>query len=130
MIDLVLRLLASVVLGLVVGIERQITHRPAGLRTHALVSLGACLFTITSISYFSADPAVIVSTVVLGVGFIGAGCIIGSGKQVQGITTATSLWAAGAIGVAVGTGDYIMGLVVAVLVVLILQLRKVEEFLK
>lgn len=129
-IELIIRLLVSVTLGLMVGIERELAHKPAGLRTHALVSLGACLFTIVSVYYFSMDPARIAASIVLGVGFIGAGSIIGAGGHVQGITTAATLWIVAAIGLTVGTGNYLIGLVTAILVVLILQLRKIEKSIK
>lgn len=129
-IEPIIRLLVSVILGLMIGIEREAAHRPAGLRTHALVSLGACLFTLISASYFSMDPARVAASVAVGVGFIGAGCIIGSGKHVQGITTAASLWVVAAIGLTVGTGNYLIGLVTTILVILILQIKKVEKFIR
>jgi putative Mg2+ transporter-C (MgtC) family protein len=125
--ELVIRLLVSVTLGLMIGIERELAHKPAGLRTHALVSLGACLFTIISTSYFLVDPARIASGIVLGVGFIGAGCIMATRGHLQGITTAATLWATAAIGLAVGTRNYLIALVTAILVVLILQLKKIEK---
>lgn len=129
-IELIIRLLVSVTLGLMVGVERELAHKPAGLRTHALVCVGACLFTIISVSYFLMDPARIVASIVVGVGFIGAGCIIGSGKQIQGITTAASLWTTAAIGLVVGTGNYFIALIATILVVLILQIKKFEKSLE
>jgi len=75
-IEMIAQLLLAVVLGILVGAEREIVHKPAGLRTHALVSLGACLFTIISVHHFNMDPARIAAGIVAGIGFIGAGSII------------------------------------------------------
>jgi len=114
-----LSLLLAVVLGAIVGIEREFTHKPAGLRTHMLVSLGSCLFTVVSVS-FAVDPARIAAGIVAGIGFIGAGTIWAEKDKVQGITTAASLWATAAIGLTAGIGDYPLAVVVTFLVVLIL----------
>ncbi|MCW4007105.1 MAG: MgtC/SapB family protein [Candidatus Bathyarchaeota archaeon] len=114
-----LNLLLAVALGAIVGIERELTHKPAGLRTHMLVSLGACLFTIVSVS-FAVDPARIASGIVAGIGFIGAGTIWGEKDKVKGITTAASLWATAAIGLTTGIGDYPLAAVVTAVVVIIL----------
>ena len=89
-------LLLAVALGGVVGIERERIHKPAGLRTHMLVCLGSCLFTIISTS-FSTTPAQIAAGIVAGIGFIGAGTIWAEKDKVQGITTAASLWATAAV---------------------------------
>jgi putative Mg2+ transporter-C (MgtC) family protein len=115
-------LLISVLLGAIVGIEREITHKPAGLRTHMLVCLGSCLFTLVSIG-FSVDPARIAAGIVAGIGFIGAGTIWSEKDKVQGITTAASLWATAAIGLATGIGDYPLAAAVTILVFLILLAR-------
>lgn len=112
-------LLLAVALGAIVGIQREKAHRPAGLRTHMLVSLGSCLFTIVSIS-FSLDPARIAAGIVAGIGFIGAGTIWAEKDKVKGITTAASLWATSAIGLTVGIGDYPLAAVVTLLVFIIL----------
>lgn len=112
-------LLLAVALGAIVGIEREVTHKPAGVRTHMLVSLGAALFTIVSIS-FSIDPARIASGIVAGIGFIGAGTIWAERDKVKGITTAASLWATAAIGLTTGVGDYPLAVLVTILVVVIL----------
>jgi putative Mg2+ transporter-C (MgtC) family protein len=126
-IEMIARLLLAVVLGILVGMEREIVHKPAGLRTHALVSLGACLFTVISIDYFDVDPARIAAGIVTGIGFIGAGSIIAEKGHVQGITTAASLWCVAAVGLAVGVGAYVLAVVSSVLVFGILWLRKAEK---
>jgi putative Mg2+ transporter-C (MgtC) family protein len=116
-------LLLSIALGAIVGIEREIAHRPAGLRTHMLVCLGACLFTIMSTS-FGGQPAQVAGGIVAGIGFIGAGTIWGEKDKVKGITTAASLWATAAIGLTVGTGDYPLAIAVTILVFIILASDK------
>ena len=115
-----LSLLLAVALGAVVGTERAITHKPAGLRTHMLVLLGSCLFTIVSIS-FAIDPARIAAGIVAGIGFIGAGAIWAEKDKVKGITTAASLWATAAIGLTTGIGDFPLAITVTALVFLILS---------
>jgi putative Mg2+ transporter-C (MgtC) family protein len=112
-------LLLATALGAIVGIEREITIKPAGLRTHMLVSLGSCLFTLISVG-FDFDPARIASGIVAGIGFIGAGAIWAEKDKIRGITTASSLWVTAAIGVTVGIGDYVLALIVTGLVFLIL----------
>jgi putative Mg2+ transporter-C (MgtC) family protein len=126
-VEMIVRLLLAVVLGILVGVEREISHRPAGLRTHALVSLGACLFTIISIDYFNMDPARVAAGIVTGIGFIGAGSIIAEKGRVQGITTAASLWCVAAIGLATGAGAYVLAVVSTVLVFGILWLKRAEK---
>ncbi|HJH27822.1 MAG TPA: magnesium transporter MgtC [Methanophagales archaeon] len=126
-IEIIARLLLAVVLGILVGTEREVVHKPAGLRTHALVSLGACLFTVVSIDYFDVDPARIAAGIVTGIGFIGAGSIIAEKGHVHGVTTAASLWCVGAIGLAVGVGAYVLAIVSSALVFGVLWLSKVKK---
>ncbi|WP_456478560.1 MgtC/SapB family protein [Geoglobus ahangari] len=124
-----LALLLSAALGGVIGYERSKVHKPAGLRTHILVSLGSCLFMILSVKFFD-DPARIAAGVVSGIGFIGAGTIIAERREktkVVGITTAASLWVTAAIGMAVGMGEYAISVFTTILTYVILQLKKVEE---
>ena len=123
-IDLVLRLILAVVLGGIVGIERELVHKPAGLRTHMLVSLGSCLFTVISVYDFGMDPARIASGIVAGIGFIGAGAVIAERSRVVGITTAASLWVTASIGLAAGVGNYTLSITTAILVFAILFMRK------
>lgn len=125
----ILALSLSALLGGVIGYERSKVHKPAGLRTHILVSLGSCLFMILSIKFFD-DPARIAAGVVSGIGFIGAGTIIAERRErtrIVGITTAASLWVTAAIGMAVGMGEYILAAFTALLTYGVLQLKKIEE---
>ena len=130
----VLRLLLSVLLGGLVGLEREIHGRAAGLRTHILVCVGSTLFMITSLlvcarySHFGeADPSRIAAGVVTGIGFLGAGAIIRYGASIRGLTTAASIWAVAAIGLAVGGGLYVAAAVTSFLVVIVLFLSRLEE---
>jgi putative Mg2+ transporter-C (MgtC) family protein len=122
-----IKLFISICLGGLVGLERQIKRKPAGLRTHMLVSLGACLFTVVSITQFHADPARVASGIVTGIGFIGAGTIMASKMQIKGITTAATLWVTAAIGLAVGADLYFSAVIGAVMVFVILQLWRIED---
>jgi putative Mg2+ transporter-C (MgtC) family protein len=115
-VELGLRVLGAAVLGGAVGLERQLRHQSAGFRTHILVSLGACLFTLAgaySVAPFfgrgaddaiSFDPTRVAAQVVSGIGFLGAGAILRIGPNVRGLTTAAALWVTAAIGLAVGLG--------------------------
>lgn len=131
---IVFRLLLSAVLGAVVGIEREVHGRAAGLRTHILVCLGSALFMITSVLISTqyghlggVDPSRIASGVVTGIGFLGAGAIIRFGTSIKGLTTAASIWAVAAVGLAVGAGLYIAAGVTAFLVLVVLFLSRLEE---
>ncbi|HET8568680.1 MAG TPA: MgtC/SapB family protein, partial [Candidatus Limnocylindria bacterium] len=95
-------------LGAGVGLERELHQRPAGFRTHALVALGAAMFTVVSreMAGPNADPTRIAAQIVTGIGFLGAGAIIRHGLAVRGLTTAASLWIVAAIGMAVGAGYF------------------------
>lgn len=121
-------LLIAVVLGAIVGLERERAHRPAGLRTHMLVSLGSCLFTLMS-AQFSGQPAQVAGGIVAGIGFIGAGTIWAEKDKVKGVTTAASLWATAAIGLTTGLGDYPLAAAVTALVFFILFSKYIVAFL-
>jgi putative Mg2+ transporter-C (MgtC) family protein len=118
-LETLISLLLAVALGAVVGIERESAHRPAGLRTHMLVCLGSCLFTLMS-SSFGGQPAQVAGGIVAGIGFIGAGTIWAEKDKVKGITTAASLWATAAIGLTLGVGDFLLASIVTLLVLIIL----------
>jgi putative Mg2+ transporter-C (MgtC) family protein len=121
--EMVIRLVIAAFLGAVIGYERARAKKPAGIRTHLLVCMGAALFTVISIWGFSgnADPSRIAAGVVVGVGFLGAGTILRQERGVAGLTTAATIWAVAAIGVAIGTGLYIAGAVAAGIVPLALR---------
>lgn len=123
--ELVARLVLAVVLGGIIGLEREVLEKPAGFRTHILVALGAATFTLISLYGFfgsGADPARIASNIVVGIGFIGAGTIWRHPTGVGGLTTAASLWTVAAIGTAVGSGFYPVALLATALAWAVLYL--------
>ncbi len=126
-IEVLIRLVIAVVLGAAIGLEREYSHKPAGLRTHMLVCLGAALFTTVSIFSFGQDPARVAAGIVTGIGFIGAGSIIASRGHVHGLTTAATMWVTAAVGLAIGLGEYVISIVITVIIFLILNLRRVER---
>src|SRR5262245_44900690 len=107
-LEMIGRLLMSALLGTLVGIERQWRHKNAGLKTNALVSIGATAFGLIALGSFGpgGNPTQIAASVVTGIGFIGAGVIMHRGASVQGINTAATLWAAAGMGLAIGQGAY------------------------
>jgi putative Mg2+ transporter-C (MgtC) family protein len=130
-LEIVLRLILAAVLGGCIGYQRELAHKPAGLRTHALISLGSALFTIVSVFGFGSqgvDASRIAAGVVTGVGFIGAGVIFRGmrGDMVMGLTTAASVWVSAAVGLAAGAGMYIIAPTVTILTVLILFFPRVK----
>jgi putative Mg2+ transporter-C (MgtC) family protein len=133
-LDLALRLTVGLVLGAIIGFERELSRQPAGFRTHSLVSLGAALFTVVSAFGFSGsavDPTRIAAQIVSGIGFIGAGTILQYRGHIRGLTTAASLWSVAAVGTAAGAGLYVVALVGTVLILVILSLLdSVENFTK
>jgi putative Mg2+ transporter-C (MgtC) family protein len=125
--EALLRLLIAAGLGGAVGLERELRDHEAGFRTHLIVSLGACVFTLVSAYAWSDwtfsqrtgtvfDPTRIAAQIVTGIGFLGAGAIIVRGVSVRGLTTAATLWVVAAIGMAAGTGYYEVAIGAAVLV--------------
>ncbi len=124
-IDILYRLILSTLLGGLVGIERQIHHKPAGLRTHILVCIGACMCMIIGLSLNKEfgegiDPSRIAAQVVSGIGFLGAGTIMVTRASVKGLTTAASIWATSALGLAIGNGMFFTASVAAILMVTVL----------
>ncbi len=103
-IELFKQLLLALFLGAAIGVEREVAHKSAGMRTHALVALGSALFTIVSGSLTgpTIDPTRIAAQIVTGIGFLGAGMIVFDQSRVKGLTTAAGVWTAAAIGMAVG----------------------------
>ncbi len=133
--EVVLRVLIAAGLGTLVGIERQWRSQPAGARTHALVASGAALFTLAGAYGFpeltrgpNVDPMRVAAQVASGIGFIGAGAILREGVSVRGLTTAASLWASAALGVASGAG-FLRGALVGfgIVLLVLLALRAVRD---
>jgi putative Mg2+ transporter-C (MgtC) family protein len=129
------RLVVSLILGSLIGMEREIHGRPAGLRTHALVCMGSAVFAMTSFYCgpwkANNDQSRIAAQIVSGVGFLGAGTIIQQGSSIRGLTTAASIWSAAAIGLAVAMGGSMMyvGLVGTILILATLHVMdRVDKF--
>lgn len=108
---MLLDILLAIILGFAIGFEREITNKWAGLRTHMLVCLGSCIFTLLSIHAFpvfahspQADPARIAAQILTGIGFIGGGTVLRHGYSIYGLTTAATLWITASIGMACGCG--------------------------
>ena len=128
--EILLRLVCAMIVGLVIGTEREYTHRPAGMRTHILVSLGACIAAVTGELLFhhytqlggTADPARLSAQVITGVGFLGAGTIMKAGSSVKGLTTAASVWAVACLGIASGFGYYTLAILGMLLILVTLTI--------
>lgn len=122
-IELSLLLLLAAFLSMVIGLEREFKEQPAGLRTHMLVGVGSCLFTILSAHAFAeGDPTRIASQILPGIGFLGAGTILQRQYGVKNLTTAASIWATAAVGMAVGSGAWFLAIAGTLLVWIILEL--------
>ncbi len=127
--EIIFRLILAIILGGVIGMERESRHRPAGFRTHILVCLGSATIMVMSELMFTKyqakfgitfDPTRIAAQVVSGIGFLGAGTIIHYGSNVRGLTTAASLWAMSAIGLAVGAGFYFLAIAAVIIICIVL----------
>lgn len=127
-IDMIVRIGLAFVLGGLIGMERESMNRPAGFRTHILVCVGSALVIYTNIlmskdylGIIDIDPGRIGAQVVSGIGFLGAGTIIKEGLSVKGLTTAASLWVVACIGLAIGSGYYLLSIVTTLFILVILQ---------
>jgi len=132
--QIIIRLILSVILSGLIGLERQVHRRTAGLRTHILVCLGSCHIMLTSMYVFdiykdnvALDPARIAAGVITGIGFLGAGTIIRERQEVKGLTTAASLWVVAGIGLAVGVGFYNAAVYTTALTLIVLFLLRYLE---
>jgi putative Mg2+ transporter-C (MgtC) family protein len=138
---IILRLALALLLGGLLGLERELRGQAAGLRTHLIVCLGACLFTLVSIyagealpgaepSIVRADITRIASQIVVGIGFLGGGAILRHGTSIHGLTTAANLWLTASVGMAVGMGFFVGAAVTVAFALLVLVgLRPVERLL-
>ena len=142
-IDFIIRISFALILGFLLGLERELTNKYAGLRTHILVCLGACIFTIISIYGFPTyaagdnvmveqatgvrDTARIAAQVVSGIGFIGAGAVLRNGPMIIGLTTAATLWISAAIGMTCGVGMFDVAIITTIASVAVLTVVRIFE---
>jgi putative Mg2+ transporter-C (MgtC) family protein len=133
--DIAIRLLVSLIIGTIIGLEREMQHKTAGLRTSVLICFGSTIFTIGSIEFAygttGVDPSRIAAQIVTGIGFLGAGAIIQTRGSVHGLTTAATIWVMAALGLAVGLGSYVLALAGALIALVILNpFQKIEAAVK
>lgn len=130
--DLLIRVFAAAVIGILIGIDRETHHRPAGLRTHVLVCIGAAIIalieqlTVADViglrsEQINVSMGRLTATVISGIGFIGAGTIMFSERRVIGLTTAASLWCTAGLGLAVGAGYLVLALICCIVILLVLK---------
>lgn len=132
--EIILKLVMAVLLGMFIGAERLLVHKEAGMKTHALVSMGAALFVLFSesltekyINLSGLNPAMIASNIVVGIGFLGAGMIMFRDSQTRGLTTASGLWVTAGIGMASGFGLYSLAIIATILVLFIFVVMNIFE---
>jgi putative Mg2+ transporter-C (MgtC) family protein len=130
-VELVQRLLTAALLGAVLGFERELRQKSAGLRTNILIAIGSALFTLMSYELAGeaagADPGRVAAQIVTGIGFLGAGAIMRTDSGVHGLTTAAAIWVNAAVGVAAGGGEYHLAFIAtAVTVAVLLVLHPLE----
>ncbi len=128
--DILLRIALSMVLGGVIGFERERDNQPAGLRTHMILVIGACLAMILSINIGAVshtDPGRIAAQVISGIGFLGAGAILRFGFNVKGLTTATTLWTMAIVGLVIGAGYYWIAIITTIIMLIVLAALNVIE---
>jgi len=131
-LELIQRLLTAALLGMVLGIEREMRQKDAGLRTNILIAVGAALFTLMSIEMSGpyGDPGRIAAQIVTGIGFLGAGAIMRTDTGVQGLTTAATVWVNAAVGVAAGGGSYHLAFIATgVTLAALLVLQPIERLI-
>ncbi len=125
--DMLIPALVAMACGAFIGLEREWHRHFAGMRTHALVCLGACAFVVVSLSLHDNSQTRVMGQVASGLGFLGAGVILKDGLKVHGLTTAATIWVAGAVGSICGTGHYLDAIVVSWLVVILNTLKLKQD---
>jgi putative Mg2+ transporter-C (MgtC) family protein len=127
-IEALVRVFIAGVVGAIVGLERELAGKPAGVRTYALIGMGASIFTVGAIAAFGpGDPgARVAAQIVTGIGFLGAGTILHTRNRIVGLTTAAGIWVVAAVGMVIGSGLYVLGIGSAVLLVLLLRFLRTD----
>lgn len=116
---MIIKLLVSVGLGFLIGLEREKSNKAVGIKTMSLITLGSTIFALVSVYYAQADPSRVIAQVVSGVGFIGAGIIFKQEEHITGLTTAATVWCAASVGVLVGVGMFEIALIATALILII-----------
>ena len=129
MLDMI-KILVAVILGAIIGFEREQKEKPLGLRTIMIASLGSCLITLTIFNHFPQETGRILAGIITGIGFLGAGAIIANKRQIQGLTSAITVWTVAVIGAVVGLGDFYISTFVSMLIFLILKTDYIEKKLR
>lgn len=129
-LEIFARIVTAFLLGALIGWERERHGISAGIRTYGAISLGACVFGVLSISLVGADPSRVAAQIVTGIGFLGGGVIFRQGDYVSGLTTAATLWATAAVGLAVSFGLYLVSFLTAILLYLLLYLPRLPWWKK
>lgn len=130
-IEFIIKIFVALVCGVMIGLERELKQKPAGISTQSLVIIGATMFAFMSQMFGQGDPARIAAQIVSGVGFLGAGIILKneSKNKVSNLTTAASIWYAAAIGMAIGFDLYVVGIIAAIVAVLINRIPHVRTYI-
>ncbi|HSW94385.1 MAG TPA: MgtC/SapB family protein [Gammaproteobacteria bacterium] len=129
-LEIFARIVTAFLMGALIGWERERHGISAGIRTYGAISLGACVFGVLSISLANSDPSRIAAQIVTGIGFLGGGVIFRQGDYVSGLTTAATLWATAAVGLAVSFGLYLISFLTAILLYLLLYLPRLPWWKK
>lgn len=135
-LEMALRLSLAVIFGLIVGWERETRDKPAGVRTHMMVSLGSASFMLATLEFGASplrfplevaiDPSRIIQGVITGIGFLGAGCIIRGDSGIRGLKTGASVWVVGSIGVACGSGLYVVAAIITVFTYITVSIHRIS----
>lgn len=132
--DIIIRIVIAIGLGTIIGLERTLARKTAGMRTYAMVSLGSSLFVLASVMLMSTvldssslNPLVTSSAIITGIGFIGAGLMIAQNDKIIGLTTAAGLWVSAGVGIASGFGLFTLAIIATIASILIFTIEKVLE---
>jgi putative Mg2+ transporter-C (MgtC) family protein len=124
----ILKIILAIFCGVIIGIERESMGKPAGIKTHSLICLGACLFTHFSLMATTGDPTRIAAQVVSGIGFIGAGTILQSKQRIEGLTSAALVFVNASIGMTIGGGYFLYGIIATIALLLLFQFIRSNKF--
>src|SRR6188472_212403 len=127
-VQALVRVLVAGIIGAMVGLERELAGKPAGVRTYSLIGMGAAIFTVGAIGAFGSgdSSARVAAQIVTGIGFLGAGTILHTRNRVVGLTTAAGIWVVAAVGMVVGAGLYVLGIGSAILIFVLLRFLRTE----